>query len=153
MSIVQIVPIIDDSMRGLCVKTYYNHPKGCPNFNKRSDCPPKALLLHKILDLSKPIYVVYNIFNLYGHVKSMRNKYPNWSQRQLENCLYWQGKARKQLRIRVNNFLKNNENQHVLYCPEACGVNITETMKSISIELEWPPKTFTYQVALIGTPI
>jgi hypothetical protein len=80
----------------------------------------------------------------------MKAKHPTWSQRQLECCLYWQGKARKQLRLRVEAFLKNNGSKAVLYCPEACGVDITETMRSIGVELEWPPKIYTYQVALIG---
>jgi hypothetical protein len=33
-TIVQVNPVIDYSVRGLCVKPYYNHPKGCPNFIK-----------------------------------------------------------------------------------------------------------------------
>jgi hypothetical protein len=36
----------------------------------------------------------------------------------------------------------------VFLVPEAHGLNVTATMKSIGIELEWPPKTVTYQIAL-----
>jgi hypothetical protein len=35
-------------------------------------------------------------------------------------------------------------------CPEAMGVDITSTMSSIGIELEWPPKNITYQVSIAG---
>ena len=35
-------------------------------------------------------------------------------------------------------------------CPEGAGVNITTTMKSIGIDLEWPPKRYAYQVVLAG---
>jgi predicted metal-binding protein len=151
MSVVLVEPEIDHSVRGLCVKPYYNHPKGCPNFNKRPSCPPQAPLLDKILNLSKPIHIAYNRFDLAQHVRIMKSKHSTWSQRQLECCLYWQGKARKQLRLKVEAFLENNGNGAVLYCPEACGVDITKTMRSIGIKLEWPPKIYTYQVALIGT--
>lgn len=52
--IVQVNPVIDYSVRGLCVKPYYNHPKGCPNFNKKKGCPPNAELFDKVYDLTKP---------------------------------------------------------------------------------------------------
>jgi hypothetical protein len=32
-------------------------------------------------------------------------------------------------------------------------VNITETMESVGIVLEWPPENLTYQVALAGMPL
>jgi hypothetical protein len=35
-------------------------------------------------------------------------------------------------------------------CPEALGLNVTATMRMIGIDLEWPPREFTYQVALAG---
>jgi predicted metal-binding protein len=38
----------------------------------------------------------------------------------------------------------------VTTCPEAMGVNITETMKDAGIILEWPPENVTYQIALAG---
>jgi len=34
--------------------------------------------------------------------------------------------------------------------PEAMGVNVTETMKRVGIELEWPPVNVAYQIALAG---
>ena len=39
----------------------------------------------------------------------------------------------------------------VLYCPEAMGVNVTETMKNVGIILEWPPETVTYQIVIAGS--
>ncbi len=34
--------------------------------------------------------------------------------------------------------------------PEAMGVNVTETMKRVGIELEWPPVNVAYQIAMGG---
>ena len=147
----RVDPVLDYSVRGLCTRRYPNHPRGCPNFGKRPTCPPQAPLLENVFDLSQPVYAVWNVFDLASHVDRMREKHPDWTWRQLVNCLYWQGGARKVLRRRVEDFMGGLRAGHCpLYCPEACGVNVTETMKSIGEILEWPPKTKTYQVALVG---
>jgi len=36
------------------------------------------------------------------------------------------------------------------FSDEANGVNVTATMKKIGIELEWPPREYAYQVAVLG---
>ncbi len=143
--------VIDKSVRGLCSRSYPLHPKGCPNFGKRPSCPPQAPFIEDVLDLSKPIFVIWNVFAFRDHIQKMRVAHPDWSQRQLECCLYWQGSARKVLHdeISVLGLLRGGWD-HVLVCPEACGVNITETMRSIGEILEWPPVTKTYQVAIAG---
>lgn len=145
--------VIDQSMRGKCKDSYPNHPKGCPNYNKRHDCPPKVPLIGKVFDLSKPIYAIWNVFDFGGHVKRMFDKHPKWSDRQAECCLYWQGTARKHRDKEIKAFLNEKGEHLILTTPEACGVNITKTMKNIGIILEWPPKTVTHQVALAGTLI
>ena len=82
----------------------------------------------------------------------MKAIHPDWSQRQVECCLYWQPKARKQLRAEINIFAFSITQyvMRVLTTPEAAGVNVTATMKMVGIELEWPPRSRTYQVALAG---
>lgn len=151
--------ILDPEMRKLCQRPYYNHPKGCPNFGKRASCPPQAPLLSKVLDLAKPVWAIWVEFDLAKHRERMRQKHPNWSVRQLECCLYWQGTVEKDLRRKVTNFCtmrllyKLDGTLEVLYRPEAMGVNVTETMKSVGIELEWPPKNTVYKIALVGSPL
>jgi len=105
-----------------------------------------------VIDLSQPVYCVYNRFDLAHHVRRMRRRHPEWSERQLRCCLYWQSKARKQLRLKVEAFLRDHPGLVALYVPEACGVDVTATMRSIGIELQWPPVSVAYQVALVGTP-
>jgi hypothetical protein len=103
------------------------------------------------LDLVKPIYTVWNVFDLAGHVERMRARHPDWSARQLVCCLYWQGTARKALRGHIQEFVREHPDLTIIECPEAQGVNVTATMAKIGVELEWPPVKVAYQVVLAGT--
>jgi len=144
----KIVPVIEHSVRDLCKRRYPNHPKGCPNYGKKPTCPPNAPLWEQFCDIGLATWLYFTKFNLAEHREKMRAKHPNWSRRQLDCCLYWQPKARKPL----YDFLKMNPMPgfFLTKAPEAMGINVTETMKQIGIELEWPPETWTYQVAMGG---
>lgn len=78
--IIQVNPVINHSVRGLCVKQYYNHPKGCPNFNKKNGCPPNAKYFEDVYDLNKPIYAICNIFQFNKHIEKMKFNHPDWSE-------------------------------------------------------------------------
>ncbi len=121
--------VIDVKLREICKSPYYNHPKGCPNYGVKKGCPPQALLFHKIYDLSYPVYVIYNAFDLEAYAEKMRKVHPGWA------------------------FLSMHPGYEVNTCPEAIGVNVTQTMESIGILLEWPPVHKTYQVAIAGVRI
>jgi predicted metal-binding protein len=151
--IIKVAPVIDYSVRSLCAKPYYNHKRGCPNYGKKKGCPPEAPLFDKVYDLSKPIYALINVFDLGSHVKRMKELHPEWSQRQLECCLYWQPKARKQLLGHIKSFMKEHKEYQVETCPEAMGVDISKTLENAGIILEWPPKKWVCQVALAGIPL
>lgn len=151
----EIVPIIEHKIRGLCSKPYYNHPKGCPQFGKGDRCPPNVLLFDKIFNMSIPMYAIINEFNLGAHVKKMKKKHPDWSDRQLYCVLYWQNTARKQLREKIEiafhySFMKDYKST---WCPEGMGVNVTKTMKNINVILEWPPVNIARQIAFLGYPL
>lgn len=154
-----VKPVLDRSVRELCKRPYTNHPKGCPNYGKKKGCPPHAPFLNKALDLAEPMWVVWVEFNLGNHREEMTKKHPNWTRRQLDCCLYWQGTVNKELRHKVCNFCtmqllyERSKNLDAYYCPEAMGVNVTETMRQIGVELEWPPKIIVRKVALVGTPL
>lgn len=150
---IKVNPIIDVNMRSLCKSPYPNHPKGCPNYNKKDGCPPKALIFNELIDISKTVYAVYNKFDFGKHVQKMRNKHPAWSKRQVECCLYWQPRARSQLKEGIASFLMEHPGLFVVKCPEACGVNLTQTMMDVGIKLEWPPVHYTYQIVLCGTKL
>lgn len=144
----QINPVIDLKVRGLCKTPYFSHPKGCPNFGLKESCPPLIKLYNQIYDVTKPVYVIYNTFDLASHVEKLRQKHPQWTRRQLECTLYWQGTARKRLREKIDIFKNDHPEYEVTIRPEAMGVNVTETMKQIGIELEWPPTKTVFQVAM-----
>ena len=151
MPIIEVKPIIDVSVRALCVKPYPGHQNGCPNFNKKPGCPLNIPIVDTVLDLSKVVYAVYNKFDFKKHTDKIRSLHPDWSDRQIKCCLYWQGTARKSLKAIISGFKKEYKPEVVLYCPEAMGVNVTETMKNAGIILEWPPETVTYQIVIAGS--
>jgi hypothetical protein len=148
--------IIDGTVRNLCFQSYPLHPKGCQNYGHKESCPPEAPIISDVIDLERPVYAIWTVFDFGGHIRKMKELHPDWSQRQLECCLYWQGTARKKLHEEIINRKWGFVEQlginfyEVFTCPEAMGVNVTDTMKSIGEILEWPPVTKTYQVAIAG---
>jgi len=153
MPFAEVKVIIDLSVRGLCCKPYPGHPKGCPCFGKKLGCPPQAPIVDKVLDLSKPVIAVYNAFDLGEHVRQMLDAHPSWSDRQLACCLYWQPRARRELKAEIRKaFNQLHPDMVLLGNPEAAGVNVTATMETCGIYLNWPPQEIAYQVSLIGFP-
>ncbi len=149
---IQVEPVIDNKMRKICTKAYPNHPKGCPNFSKKPGCPPGCPRIDKLISMGNLMqkYAIFNRFDFKGHCDRMRTRHPEWSQRQVECCLYWQGSARKTLREKISAFSWKHPHYSIVDCPEGAGVNITETMKNAGVILEWPPVNYTYQIVLAG---
>ncbi len=147
-----IVRIVDPG--ALCRRPYAGHPKGCPNYGHRTTCPPVAAPLEQVLNLTMGPWAVVNAFPLGEHMRKLLGLHPTWSERQLACCLYWQGRARAQLRRQVEEFCTriNLAPIRVLYVPEAHGVNVTATMAQVGVRLQWPPQDVAYQVALVGEP-
>jgi len=143
--------------QNLCRMPYYNHPKGCPNYSKRSDCPPCARVDERF-DLTQPMYVIYTEFPVGQFAERMRACHPEWSNqpRQWYNCIRWQGIARKQHKIDIKAFQQEFPELFVDQNPEALGVNVTEMMKQAGIDLEWnyhenhDPLRKTYRVSIAG---
>jgi predicted metal-binding protein len=153
MPAVRVTPVYEPRVRGLCVKPYALHPKGCPNFDSKAGCPPGAPQLPAAFDLSRPCFAIYGVFDLAAHVERMRAAHPAWSDRQLTCCLYWQPAARKVLESEIAKFLVEHPEMEANRCPEALGMNVTATMAAAGVELEWPPRTKTVQVALAAVPL
>ena len=89
------------------------------------------------------------------HRERMQALHPDWSGRQLDCCLYWQAGARKALRAEIGRWLAElplGGGLRIVHTPEATGVNLTETMRSAGIALEWPPDRLAYQIVLAGMP-
>lgn len=148
--IIEVKPTVDYRVRTLCAMPYRGHSRGCPNLNRRRTCPPDAGLFDVAFDLSQPVYAVVVAFSLEQHVETMRERHPSWSERQLRCCLYWQGSVRKALRAEAKRFLTEHPYYRLTMCPEAMGVNVTDTMRNAGIILEWPPERIVLQIAMAG---
>ncbi len=144
---------LDTGMRSLCRKPYPGHRKGCPNYGKGQLCPPNRPRVEDVLDIDRPFYAIWGVFDLASHVERMREKHPAWSWRQLVCCLYWQPTARKRLKEEIKRVQQIRKELQIEMIPEAMGINVTRTMSSIGEYLEWPPRTKTYQVVIAGTPL
>lgn len=145
-----INPVVDYDVRKLCKYPYVDHPKGCPNYGKRSSCPPQAPLIEKVFDLKREIWVIWVEFDLKVHTERMGSLHPNWSERQKYCCLYWQPTARKRLEIEIARFKNEHDGFIISRCPEAIGINVTGTMESIGVRLDWPPRNKVYKIAVAG---
>jgi hypothetical protein len=115
-----------------CCTPYPGHPKGCPNFTK--GCTRNR---PNFVDVACGYkwFAVIETFDLKAHAEKMKKKHPGWSDRKCRNLLYWQGTVRANLRNTVALF----PGDLLLDIPEACGINVFETMAEIGIILERKP--------------
>jgi hypothetical protein len=142
--------VVDYRAREWCKLPYPDHPKGCPNYGKKPACPPNAPLINEFIDLNKTIWFVVVKFNLGEHTKRMRIKYPNWSDRQARCVLYWQPRVNKRLKYLCKSYSEGIENSVYTTCPEAMGVNVIQTSKTLGIPIHSRPKDVVYKIGLIG---
>jgi hypothetical protein len=154
MSWSKVTPVLLPCDPGsLCRRPYPGHPKGCPNFGKRPTCPPQAERWTLETIARYDWYAIWVVFEFGEHVERMRVAHPDWSQRQCECCLYWQGTARRRLREFVVEFLGEaaipGVADEVYYVPEAHGCDVTATMATLGVALEWPPQVVTRHVAIV----
>jgi len=144
------IPTMSPMIKGLCRHPYPGHPRGYPNWGMRSACPPQSKKIESVIDFNFPIYCVFNCYNIEAHAKRMWERHPHWSERQAYCLLYWQGRAQKQLRIKVEMLIDEYQEAIPIYCPEGMGVNVTKIMEDFGFHLEWPPRKIAFQVALVG---
>lgn len=141
--------IFNPKVRLLCKLPYPNHPKGCPNYGIKKDCPPKAKFFHSIL--MPPFTLVGVRFNLKEHIEKMRQKHPEWTYRQLKCLLYWQNHVNKLLSEVCEKILSSKGNDFTsVYSPEATGIDVFVTCKNIGIRLVRHPRKYVWKVAIIG---
>jgi len=104
------------------------------------------------------MYVIYTKFPVGEFAERMRVNHPEWSDtpRQWYNCIRWQGQARKHHISDIGAFQARYPDLHVDSNPEALGVNVTEIIKQVGIDLEWnyhedhDPTRLTYRVSIGG---
>lgn len=134
----------DKKIQSLCLKTYHNHPHGCPNWGIKKGCPPKAKFFPEAFGSKARIISIKFPFGEY--IGEKRIAHPDWTDRALANPRHWQNHLRSIFKEFYTN--KLNPNDKIFTSPEGMGVNITSTCSKIGINLEWPPKKFVYQIVL-----
>lgn len=120
----------------LCRIPYRGHRHGCPNYGKSNRCPPNAPHVTDVFDIVRPMYFVYSEFFIPDHARKMKALHPEWSDRQCRCVLYWQGKARKKLRLRVSEAMEILNTDIFTSCPEGMGVNVFATARKHGMILE-----------------
>lgn len=133
-----------------CTIPYPGHKGGCPNYNKKTDCPPNQLLIDRVLDFKKDIYLISTSFDLYNHLLRMKRKHLNWSLRQLKCLLYWQSRARKIQSQEVYKTMREYGLHKIVFNPEKHGVQVFDTMRELGIALEKNPMWTVWLVSLAG---
>jgi len=130
---------------------YPGHPNGCPNYGKKIGCPPQSQRLDKVFDFKKTMWLVISRFDLDKWMRKMKQKHPEWSDRQCRCCLYWQGKVRKWLKNGLS-VLKKCYYGGTTYtlCPEGMGLNVIRTLKRLGIPIRAKPRDVVYKVAMFG---
>ncbi len=144
--------VINHRVRQFCKLPYPNHKKGCPNYEKKTECPPEAPLIEDFLDLSQPHHFIIVKFNLKSHIQRMKSKHPNWTIKQCRCVLYYQNTIRKALRDEIKKFTKSNSNLVSTLLPEAMGVYVIKTVKKLGIPIQSKPIDTVFKIALIGYP-
>jgi len=132
-----------------CKLPYPNHPKGCPNFNKKKSCPPNSKFFKALVE--PPYFLVIQPFDIGAHIRNMKERHPEWSERQCRNLLYWQKGVVKRLKEKAEIFMKyRNEDLMLLEVPEANGVDLFKTCEKVNIFLERNPKNIVRKIMIIG---
>jgi hypothetical protein len=106
-----------------------------------------------VYDRGQPIYAIVTEFDLATQVARMRAAHPGWSDAQCRCCLYWQPRARKALKAEIQEFARRYPEYNVTVTPEAMGVNVTATLRTAGIILEWPPQRIVLRLSLVGGEI
>lgn len=133
-----------------CCLPYPGHPRGCPNYGQRDTCPPKAPLLTTFFDITQPMWLIVQPFDMAGHMRHMAQSHRGWSQAQLRCCLYWQGGVRVQLADAVRLAQWRHPGTVATMSPEAMGLNVFATMRKLGVRLSLHPEQIVYKVALLG---
>lgn len=143
---------INERSRTWCMLPYQGHPKGCPNFGKKTTCPPMAPMVWDFVDIRRSLWLVVVEFNIARHMDRMFLKHPAWSQRQARCVLYWQNRVNADLRLRASTFVQEHPGTIYSLCPEAMGVNVIATAQREGVPIRVKPQSIVYKIALVGYP-
>lgn len=143
--------VFDPDIRTLCRRPYPDHPHGCPNYGKRSDCPPHAPFFPRAYDTSAPNYLAVVKFDFAKYLEERRVIHPDWTERALRNPRHYQGHLRADLSRFVGQIMPQMDcGYEPIFNPEAMGVDIASMFPKVGLQWEFPPQANNYRVCLIA---
>ncbi len=141
------------SPRGLCVKKYHNHRRGCLKYGEKEICPPKIPMYDQVFDMSKDIYLIDTPFRIGDHYRKRRELQPTWTEYEIKNSRHWQNGVISQHEAEIEKFYNIYGREYIAITPEALGVDVTATLKEVGIYLEWPPEEITHRISFAAIPL
>jgi predicted metal-binding protein len=137
-----------------------DHPRGCPNYGKNPLCPPNSPYRADILVKFKKFKIVYAVFDFKRYKELVREQHPAWSDRQVENVLYWQSAVKKVLKQRVFGDYHHVVKGGAVLCAgsgfencqsmESGGIDVFASLKNNDIPIERHPENVVTLVALVA---
>lgn len=140
-NVIRVETLVMAKTKAWCRLAYPGHPRGCPKYagacfgkNGRK----KQRFIDEFIDTSKPMYIVYNEFDLEAFSKSLKARHPDWSDRQTRCVLYWQKGAKKSLREKVKCAVNaiTPKPDFIESSPEEFGVNLYATCLRVGLKLD-----------------
>lgn len=145
-----VTAVYEKNMRKLCLFPYHNHPRGCPNYGKHDDCPPKVCMFPRIF-FEKEVYIAAVSLDFEKYLTEKRFLHPTWTERALRNSRHWQGHVRAILKkFATGKKQELPQGYELISNPEAMGINLTRTCAQAGIFLEWPPEKTVYKIILFA---
>lgn len=136
--------IINKNTLKWCHLPYPNHPLGCMNILLCMDSKP----IWEIADA--PFIFVGAKCDFKSYIKEMKELHPNWSERQLKNCLYWQRNIDNRLLIETRKIMWDKKLFFLTQRPEAHRIDVLSTMKNLGYDIERNPENIVWKINLIG---
>lgn len=151
----QIKFVKSESIRNLyCSLPYPDHPHGCPNYDSKKTkqnhlCPPYSPFLKDKLREFSYFTLVYGIFDFGQYLILRKNIYPNWSDKQIRNCLHYQNAIKSYLIHYVRSITPSGSlilgcgGERITKCAsmESVGINVLGMYQKLGIDFETKPKT------------
>jgi len=154
------------------VQSYCNNPEYlCPYYGHSWACPPEAPYLeHEIMNYDK-FYLIYTKFDIKekGNNKSKNSfKYKDMREimeQEMEKFLNQYRNEFKEIKILWDGHCRVCEKENrkcsieedapcrypdkIRYSMEAVGIDVTQTVKNLNIDIEWPPINHVYRFGLV----
>lgn len=154
------------------VQSYCNNPEYlCPFYGKSWACPPEAPYLENEIMSYDKFYLIYTKFEIQkkGDNKSRTSfRYKDMREimeQEMEKFLNQHRKEFKEIKILWDGHCRVCEKENkkcsieedvpcrypdkIRYSMEAVGIDVTQTVKKLDIDIEWPPINHVYRFGLV----